>query len=404
MAQTNEIATTGATYLGIESAFGETSGSMVRVFPRRGGTRTETDGVIGNETMRSALVNREPDVLGYKTCQSQMAFDARALGARIGAGDSPTRPWQGVPLFGLLGGESIHAGSTVASGSSATVVKVASGDGPLFSVGDGILVTVAGTNEFALIKSISGDDLTLAFALSGIPSNGAGVFACVGYFAKDKHSESLTFQHARAQNAASQWTHRGCTGALSIETPRAGMMGFGVNLRGGAWVGPSAQSIDASEGSQTMSAPLAHVRGFQVLQPIGTTTRTHVPFESIAVSVETGMQLIEETGGDHEGLVGAMRTSFGASADITVRHDSSWRSGWSPSTVYQLIDCVYTGSGTGRGCVAIVMFGTLSETPGYQAGSNDRGVTMLKFRSIGGQLNPSVDSDQARSPFFWMIG
>lgn len=404
MAQNNEIATTGATFLGIESAFGVTPGSMTRVFPRRGGTRTETDAVIENQTMQSHLVNREADVLGYKTCQSQMMFDARALGARIADGDTPTRPWQGVPLFGLLGGESLHAGSTVASGSSATVVKVASGDGALFAVGDGILVTVAGVNEFALIKSISGDDLTLAFALSGIPSNGAGVFSCASYFPKDQHSESLTFQHARAQNPNSQWTHNACTGALTIETPRAGMMGFGINLRGGNWVGPSAQSIVVDEGSQTMSAPVAHVRNFQVLQPLATTTRTHTPFESISVSVETGMQHVEDVGGSLEGLVAVMRTSFGATADITVRHDAAWRSGWSPSTVYQLVDCVYTGSGTGRGCVAIVMFGTLSETPGYQAGSNDRGVTTLKFRSIGGQLNPSVSTDQARAPFHWFIG
>lgn len=404
MPQTNEVTTTGATYLGIESTPGTTSGSMVRVLPKRGGTRAESDTVIGNDTLKSALVNRDPDVLGYKTCQSSLPFDARALASRVNDVATPTRPWQGVPLFGLLGGESLHAGSKIVAGSTATVLNVTATHGARFSPGDGILVTVAGTNEFAVVKSITTDALTLMFALSAVPSVGADVFACTSYFPTDTNINTLTFQHARAQNAASQWTHNMCTGSMSIDAPRDGMLGFSVSLNGGNWVGPSAQSIVTTEASQTMSAPLANVRAFQLLQPLATTTRTHVPFEQLAFTVEPGMVLVPDVGGTTEGLIGAMRTSFSAGVDITLRHDDAYRSGWDPSTVYQFVHCVYTGSGTARGCVAIVIIGTLSETPGYQAGSNDRGVTTLKLRSIGGQLNPAVNTNQARAPFFWMMG
>jgi hypothetical protein len=404
MSQNNEITTTGATYLGIESPFGATSGSMVRMFPRRGGTRKELDNVISNGVLKSYIVNRDADVLGYKSCENATSFDARTLASRINDVASPTRPWQGVPLFGLLGGESLHAGSKIVAGSTTTVLNVTATQGARFNAGDGILVTVAGVNEFAIIKNITGDALTLLFALSAVPSVGADVFACVSYFPTDTNSSSLTFQHARAQNAASQWTHNACTGGLSIETPRDGMLGFGIDLKGGNWTGPSAQSIVTTEGTQTMSAPLANVRAFQSLQLASATTRTHVPFESVSFKVDTGMMLTPDVGGPYEGLSSAMRTSFGVTADVVVRHDSAWRTGWDPSAIYALTHVVYQGSGTSRGCVAIVMYGTLSETPGFESGSNDRGVTPLKFQGIGGGLGSSANTDQARAPFLWMMG
>ena len=405
MSQNNEITTTGTTYLGIESPFGATPGSMVRMFPRRGGTRKETQPAVSSETMTTHGQVRDASVLAYKACESSMMFDARVHASLIDDAASPTRSWLGVPLAGILGGESLHAGSKIVAGTTATVLKVTSGHGARFNVLDGVLVTVAGVNEFAVIKSIAGDDLTLLFALSGVPANGADVFACAAYFPKDQHSDSLTFQHGRAQNANSQWTHNGCTGSLSIDLPRGGMVGLGVNLQGANWVGPSAQSIDVTTpGTQTMSAPFANVRAFQLLQPVSTTTRTHVPFESISIGLECGMQLIDDVGGTSEGRVGAMRTNFSASADVVVRNDPAWRSGWDPSTVYQLVHCVYSGSGTGRRCVAAVLFGTLDEIPDYQPGSNDRGLTQLKFRGFGGAANPSATTDQSRSQFLWMMG
>ncbi len=404
MAQNNEITTTGATYLGLESVFGTTP-TMTRVFPRRGGTRKEKDNVVSNGVLQSYLVSREADVLGYKSCESAMSFDARTLSARINDAATPTRPWQGVPLFGALGGESIHAGSKIVAGSTTTVLKVTATHGARFNAGDGILVTVSGTNEFAIIKNIAGDDLTLLFALSGVPSVGADVFACVSYFPTDTSTQSLTMQHARAQNAASQWTHNACaiTG-LTIETPRDGMLGFGVSLTGGPWTGPSAQSISTAPASQTMSAPLASVRAFQVLQLASSTTRAHVPFESVSFRVEPGMLLTPDVGGTVEGLSSVMRSSFSASADVVVRNDPAYRTGWDPSQVYALVYCVYQGSGTTRGCVAVVMYGTLAETPSHDSGSNDRGVTTLKFQGIGGGLGSSATTDQARAPFLWMMG
>lgn len=402
MAQSNEIVTTGATYLGIEVTPGITP-TMVRVHPRRGGTRAETEATLTPDTLTGHVTTREDDVLGYKTCQSQMPFDARTVAARIDDAASPTRPWQGVPLVALLGGESIHAGSKIVAGTTTTVLNVTTSEGARFNVGDGILVTVAGVNEFAVIKSISGDALTLAFVLSGVPANGADVFACITYYPTEQNDKTLTFQHARGQNSASQWTHNMCTGSLSIETARDALLSFAISLKGGNWVGPSAQGIAATEASQTMSAPVANVRAFQLLQPVSTTTRTHVPFESIAFSLDVGMNHVLDTGGPTEGLLGAMRTAFSAGADVTVRHDAAWRTSWTPSTVYQLVHCVYTGAGASRGCVAIVMFGTLSETPGYEAGSNNRGVTKLKFKAKGAALS-SDDDDQARAPFLWMMG
>ncbi len=405
MAQSNEITTTGATYVGPESTFNAASGSMVRVFPRKGGRREEEQTVLRPEGLRAHIESREGSVLGYKSCSSSMPFDARVHATQIDAAATPTRTWLGELLFAALGGESLHAGSTIAASSTTTVLKVASGHGSRFKVGDVIMVDVGGTPEFAHVQAISTDDLTIQPALSASPTTGQDVFACATYFPSETSTASLTFEHARAQNSASQWRHTGCVvSGMGVELARNALLGLTFDLAGVRWTGPSSLSISTAEGSQTMSAPFANVHATQILCPLGSPVRTQTPMESLSVQLTTGMMNVESVGGADEGRVGPMRTTFGMSADIVLRHDAAMRSGWDPATPYMLAHIVYSGTGATRRATGFIAIGSLEELPTYGSGSNDRGITNLKFASWGGRLNSGVSTEQARASFFWFMG
>lgn len=405
MSQSNEITTTGSTFIGVESAPGTTSGSMVRVFPRAPGERSEEQAVIKDTSLQTSLLAvRQPSVVGYKACSSKMMFDARAPTAQADAASSPSQSWQGLIMASLLGGESMHAGSAIVAGSTSTVINVTIGHGSRFNVGDAILVGVSGTLEIARIKSISTDAITLAYALSGTPAAGQLVIATAGYYPTETNSVALTMQHARAQNSASQWTHNLCTGGLSFDLSRNQMLAFGIDLKGAKWTGPSAQSISTAAASIGMSAPFANVGAFQLFQPLATTTRTHCPIESISLTVETGMILVPDLGGTTEGVIAPMRAMFDAYADITLRHDDAYRSGWDLTAPYQLVYCSYQGSGTTRRAAGFFLDGTIEALPGYENGPDNRGMTKLRLSAYGNQLNPSVNTAQARSPFLWFMG
>lgn len=404
MSQSNEITTTGATWAGIESTPGTTPGSMVRIYPDAGGERDEQQPALQDGSLQSSLLAvRGSSVKSYKTCSSKMTFRARAPTAQADSASTPTQSWQGLLLRALLGGQSMHAGSAIVAGSTSTVINVTVGHGSRFNVGDVILVGVSGTLECARIKSISTDAITLCYALSGSPAAGQLVIATAGYYPTETNTNTLAWQHARAQNSASQWTHNMLTGGLSFETQRGQLLGFGTDLKGGSWTGPSSQSLSVTAASIGMTTPFANVGAFQLLQPVATTTRTHVNIESIALTVDTGMEHVLDVGGTTEGIVGAMRTSFSASLELMIRHDDAWRSSWDPASPYQFMYCCYQGSGTTRRAAGFYLDGTLEELPAYTNGSSNRGMTRLRMAALGGAMS-SVNTDQARSPFLWFMG
>lgn len=404
MSQSNEITTTGATWVGVESTPGTTPGSMTRIYPNAGGERDEQQPALQDGALQASLLAvRAGSVKAYKTCSNKMAFSARAPTAQADAASTPTQSWQGMLLEALLGGQSMHAGSAIVAGSTSTVVNVTVGHGSRFNVGDVILVGVAGTLEVARIKSISTDAITLCFALSGAPAAGQLVIATAGYYPTETNTTTLAWQHARAQNSASQWTHNMLTGAISFETSRGALLGFSTDLKGGNWTGPSSQSLSVTTASIGMTAPFANVGAFQLFQPVATTTRTHVVIESVSLTVNTGMEHVTDVGGTTEGLVGAIRTSFDASLELMVRHDDAWRSSWDPTAAYQFVYCCYQGSGTTRRAAGFILDGTLEELPAYTNGSNNRGMTRVRLTALGGAMS-SVNTDQARSPFLWFMG
>jgi hypothetical protein len=73
------------------------------------------------------------------------------------------------------------------------------------------------------------------------------------------------------------------------------------------------------------------------------------------------------------------------------------------AAAYQFMYCCYQGSGTTRRAAGFYLDGTLEELPAYTNGSSNRGMTRLRMTALGGAMS-SVNTDQARSPFFWFMG
>jgi len=92
-------------------------------------------------------------------------------------------PELGVLYESILGTKAVAAVEydTVA-GSTTSLVKVNTGEGALFQVGQTLLVKDS-TNGYSIrnVKSISGDDLVLNFALSSAPGTGVNLGKCVLY-------------------------------------------------------------------------------------------------------------------------------------------------------------------------------------------------------------------------------
>jgi hypothetical protein len=92
------------------------------------------------------------------------------------------------------------------SGSTTTVVKVNTGEGASFRVGQALLLK-DGTNGYEIrpIHSISGDDLTLGFKLANAPGTGVNLGKCVGYYPASSGHDSLTV-----------WRYIGNSGAIDM--------------------------------------------------------------------------------------------------------------------------------------------------------------------------------------------
>ena len=118
-------------------------------------------------------------------------------------------------LKSLFGSETVNgteydtvAASTAGTSTARAVVKVDSAEGANFARGQALLLKDA-TNGYSVrnIYSISTDDLTLGFNLSGAPASGVNTGKCVAYSpgASDSDYPSL-----------SAWLYRGNGGALEL--------------------------------------------------------------------------------------------------------------------------------------------------------------------------------------------
>jgi len=259
MAQQDVHAMTGATYTGVESTYGTTP-SVTRTFVRSGGTISLAQTIIGVDTMQNKLVRRDKSTRGYKSCSASFTCDAYIDNTRLTSATSASTTWLGALLKAALGGESAAAGSTFAAGSSASSIVAATGHGARFPVGTVFLADVGDVPEVVISKSVSTDTITPLINLSASPTTGQDLINCHCYYLTDTNTQSVTLQHALAQDSSHQWTLNGCaiTG-LTIDLSRDAHVAFGFSLSGSAHTGPSSQSISTAVGTNSLVGPIDNV-------------------------------------------------------------------------------------------------------------------------------------------------
>lgn len=106
-----------------------------------------------------------------------------------------------VLLESVLGGKDIEATEyDVTGGSTTKVLVMPTGEGANFREGQGLLIKdPVNGRSIRNVKSISGDSLTLNFALAVAPLTGVNLGKCVGYYGVDTGHKSLTGDLFRGQ-------------------------------------------------------------------------------------------------------------------------------------------------------------------------------------------------------------
>lgn len=403
MAQQDIVNLTGASYIGVESTYGTTP-SMTRIFPRAGGTLTVPQTIISVDTLQNKLVKRDKSVRGYKSCTAQFTCDAYLDSTRLTSAASASTTWLGSILKAILGGESAAAGSTFAVGSSASSIVAGSGHGSRFPVGQVFLADVGDVPEVVIAKAVSTDTVTPLQHLSASPTTGQDLINCHCYYLTDANAQSLTFQHALAQDSSHQWTLNGMTGGMSVDLSRDARLSYTFNLTGSDWTGPSAQSISTAASSNALTGPISNNNAVCLLQSLSTTTRVHVPFSSLSISIEPGNAHVQELGGSTQGVVGVMRSTMPTvTAQLTIRTDLAQYTAWDSDTDYVLVYAVPSGSGATKRYTGFVLYCNIEERPSRGAdGGAER--TVLSLRGRHNTMQSAVTTDLALSPFIIFEG
>lgn len=192
----------------VESTFGADATMSIMSFvdvPANEGSiqaTITTDELDPMQVVQSRFEGRER-VLGKRSATLQFAINIAPTGTAAAEDISAVSGALGVLLKAALGGENLGIGTVADSGSTATVVNVASGDGSRFAAGGALgWVNSSGVLETREIESVSADAITLKHGLSASPTASDAIYNCATYYLTEDPSQSLQFllQGAEAQD------------------------------------------------------------------------------------------------------------------------------------------------------------------------------------------------------------
>lgn len=206
----------------LETVFGTENGSHSFFDIRAIAAALTTDQLQHDVEENLARITQAKDWVFGRRSNSKLSFghylrgDGTALDAAATATDDAL---QGL-LKLCMGGSSSGAGSTIAgTGSTTTVINVATGHGARFLPGQAIMVEDSGgsgINEISVIESISSDALTLKIALTNAPTT-AGKKVWNSYTAYVDPAATATWQFQTiGDHAADVFLALGCVGGFTL--------------------------------------------------------------------------------------------------------------------------------------------------------------------------------------------
>ena len=302
----------GAVVVSEESPFG-TTGTERRCFPVSDSCEIMPEQAeIEAPTMKIRPFDPAPPVLGMKSSSAKLSYylqpAATILSAAATADTDATAPLR-VLMRCILGGESVFAGSDVATAVSSQSFGVTATQGDRFPEGQIILVDTANNGTFipARVTSRITDDLLVHPYLSATPTVGGDIRNSYTWYVTRTNTKSLSLGLSTAQDSARQWRANGLTGGLEISIEKGALAVASFDLKGTTWTGPSALSISTSHAADTMAAPLACRNATVLLQAKTTTTRVAYAVDSAKVTLRPGNSHVEALTGT-EGVRGVYRT------------------------------------------------------------------------------------------------
>lgn len=238
-----------------------------------------------------------------------------------------------VLMEALFGGQSVAAGSLVASAVSATAFSVTAAQGSRFPAGQLCLVEDPTNGLVACrVTERATDAVKVWPALSGSPSVGAAVVNAVTWYPTRTNSKSLRVRIANAQDANYQWEFIGGTGGLEFKLSRGELAAADFDLKFAKFTGPSPLGLSTANVTDTMDSPLVCRNAIVYLQDLTTTTRAEYPVESLSVKVNLGNTHLETLSGGTEGVRAVARTEglqdTVATAELTFRADRDADTDW----------------------------------------------------------------------------
>jgi hypothetical protein len=403
----------GAMYVSDEGVAFGTAGTERRMHPITGTAKmTFTQTEIETPRLRTRTWDVSNTVRGQKSATAQFEHYLQPATTVLVQGATPDTDANAplrVLLRCLLGGESVAAGSVIASSPSpgAGGATVASSEGDRFPEGQIVLLEDP-TNGLvpARILTRATDALTWWPNLSGAQSADDLIVNSYTWYPTRTNSKSLSLAIANGQDANVQRRAVGGTGTFKLTFPRNDCAKISFELAFASWSGPSALSLAITHSADPMFAPVACRAPVLLLQPIATTTRTNVPIESIEYTLNFGNRHSETLTGGTEGMRGVFRSENVTQAfceiDLVTPYDSTWETRWSAQTDLSGLFYVPVDTDTGRRVVGVdTPLVVMVNKPEIVDGSDGLAKHKIKLRAkLDTSTTGTLDNEQlAQAPF-----
>lgn len=393
-----------------ETTFGANSGgTQHRIHVLEGFSHKATETQIPVKELRSRLAQRRKNIHGPRRGTINLPLHLRAHASQLNAAASvPSVPSpNGAVLRAALGGWNAGRGSTVQASSTTSTVKVATGHGSRFWVGEAIAVEVSGELEICFVTAISTDDLTVYPTLTATPTTSGVVIASQQYYWSDTSRESASIEVAEAsavsgtEDAQYEYLGAHATG-FTLETKIEADVTFSVALESAGFTGPEALSQSTADEADTQSDPFVYMDSQLWLAPSDTIDRTHTTHHTAAFKIDTGMVAIKDGKGlAKSNRAGVVRTGNpNGTVEFEMPSDFAYLAEYDSKTSYMAVQVHKIGTGTSaRFAVVSCPCLVLDERPDHGEESN-RVTTPLKFGMLENDDAVWTGSDdKSRSPF-----
>ena len=324
---------------------------------------------------------------------------------------SSTNPLR-IPLKVLFGGESVAAGSTVATGTSASEITVASGHGARMTAGQIIAVETDGSYGFELaqVRSRATDDLTLYPHLSGTPATSQAVTNLNTYYPTSSNTASMSVALS-SLNTDRQVCMRGCTGSAALKFERNALAVMDLSLNAATFDGPSALGYAITRSEDTLAAPLAVRNSICWLQATSTTTRVNTAVDSVAITLNFGNVHLTSLTGTLEGKRAVHRgeglTESFAKIELVLPDNTDVFTWYAAQTELNFTFIVKVDTASGRRFVAVMAPQCVIDAyPEIQKGEGNLTKVKVSLRAkVSEQCSGTITTAElASAPFLLALG